>query len=203
MFSNNPWPITLIIVTLLSAGYLMYIIDVAKGRTSPAKATWITWSLLDIAALLAAQASGAGPAIALLYVHTGWTIITMVFALIKGSGSFTKTDYLSFLIATIGGVVWKVRGSSDEGSLAMIIALFCGGLPLWGVAWRNPKKASPEAWILFAIGNACGLLLVPPAKLTIATYGAWIFPVYAGTICALYTAFIYYARYRKKNRRRR
>src|SRR4051812_17314343 len=94
-----------------STGAIPYIIDIVKGKTHPNLVTWVTYSLVNIVAALAAFNAGE-PRTALLSFCAFLATGAIAFMGIKhGVRKYTTFDIACQILAVVGIILWQLTGN--------------------------------------------------------------------------------------------
>lgn len=171
---------------LSGVAFLPYIIDTAKHRTRPERASWLIWSVLGAIALASQVAEGATASLWFAAVQVVGTIIIFAMAIIHGSGAFLclRNRYvLGF--ALCGLVAWYFTDTSAY-ALAITIGIsLLGGCVTVVKAFRAPHSETLSSWVMLWGASVCALLSVGTMDVMILAYPAYLFVLYSGIVCAI------------------
>jgi uncharacterized protein with PQ loop repeat len=152
---------------------LPYIIDVIKKKTKPNIVTWIIWSVLIGIGAAALYASNEVNAALLLTGDFVATFAVVIVGLKYGTAKLDKFDFICFIGAVVGLVLWLVFDSPLIAILATIVIDFIGTLPTVRHSYHNPEE---ETWITFALGVVATIFTL--LSLPNYTFSAWVYPAY-------------------------
>lgn len=128
---------------------LPYIIDVVKKKTKPNIVTWIIWSVLIGIGAAALYASNEFNAALLLTGDFIATFAVVIVGLKYGTAKLDRFDFICFIGAVVGLVLWLVFNSPLIAIVATILIDLIGTIPTVRHSYRNPEE---ETWITFALG---------------------------------------------------
>lgn len=138
-------------------GYIPYIISIIRGRTKPAKVTWLIWATLDVVTLTAMYLEGAlnGPIVAAL---VGASVIT-VLSFRYGTSQWTALDKVCLTGTAIGVIFLKMNPLlALSTSLGLI---FLGSIPTFVSAWKDPARENLIAWTIFSFSALLSVVAIP------------------------------------------
>lgn len=149
---------------LFIIGFFPYINAIIRGKTKPAKVSWLIWLSTDLITFSAMVVSGTLNG-QMVGVIIGAVIVT-VLALIKGEKGWSKIDQFCLAGAIVGITLWIISGDPDVAIVLISAVGFLGSIPTFLSAWKNPASENRLAWTIFWLSCVCAVLAIP--KLTIA-----------------------------------
>lgn len=165
-----------LIAGFLSAlSYIPYIISIIRGKTKPARASWIIWSLLSFVILASYKSLGASTTLFVVYAYAVGTFITMLLSLKYGVGGWTRFDKICLLTSALSLVVWWLTNSAFLALLMNILIDVIGTLPTIKKVYHQPDSEDRTAWSLFFLGSFFNLLAINQLSLEIALYPSLLF----------------------------
>ena len=88
--------------------------------------------------------------------------------------------FLCLALTGVGVSAWSLLDDPVIGLALFMLADIAGAVPTLRDTWHDPRKESPEAWLLGLAGSAANLTLVDPSAWTESPSGfaIWGLPVY-------------------------
>lgn len=143
-------------------GFLPYIRSILKGKTKPAKASWIIWLSIDIltfAGMIAKHALNGQ----MIGVVAG-AIAVAILALIYGDRGWTKLDKWCLGSTVLGIILWLVFHDPNFGIAVALTIGIIGSFPSYVSAWRDPSRENRAGWTFFFVSCIFAIMAIP--KLT-------------------------------------
>jgi hypothetical protein len=132
---------------LFVIGFLPYGIAIVRGKTKPAKASWIIWASMDSVLLAGMFAKGAVNGQILGAVLGAWIIVAL--ALKFGTPGWTKLDKFCLAGTVLGVTLWWIFGNPLLGIVINLSVGFIGSMPTIASAWQDPSREDKFAWTIF------------------------------------------------------
>lgn len=145
-----------IILTII--GYLPYITDTVKGKTTPHLYSWLVWSVLGLtnSALFFQNGGGNGS-----YVHLTSTLITIfifILSIFKGHKEITRSDKIFLTLSIVAFTLWFFI---DQPGFAAIFATSTSLLALGPTirkSWTHPHSETLSTYIMNTIRHTLVIL---------------------------------------------
>jgi hypothetical protein len=150
---------TILAGIIFVAGYVPYIISIVRGKTKPAKASWIIWLSLDMITIASMLAMDSLNGQIIGAVIGAWVVA--ILALKYGIPGWTLLDKLCIAGAVFGIAMWQIFDSPLLGIIINLSVTFLGSIPTFTSAWKDPSREDKLAWVLFLISCICALIAVP------------------------------------------
>jgi len=128
-----------------------YIRDILRGTTKPHLFTWFVWTLLTGISFFILVSEGAGSGAWVTGVTTITCCVVAILALFHGERHITRSDWVCFLCALLGIVLWKL---TDNSFLTIIIILSVdtlGFIPTVRKSFYKPYEETLSAYVLVAL----------------------------------------------------
>ena len=138
-------------------GYIPYIISIIKGKTVPAKASWLIWASLDTILLYGMFLRDVVNSQILGTVFMIWVVVVLSFR--YGKSGWTHIDKFS-LIATIAGII-LIWVNPSWSIVLLAIVSFIGAFPTFYSAWKTPSREDKLTWTLYWISCVLTVLAIP------------------------------------------
>ncbi len=160
---------------LLISGYVPYIYEVIKKKTTPNRMSWFIWSLATAIILFSVFETGTTEAIWVPIADAVGCFLIFVLALKYGVGGWTRTDKISLAVCVASLLVWAITGNALI-ALIMDLGIYVSGyLPTIKKALQDPTSESKVAWSMFFAGVLLNLLTVVIG--TDTGFAVWLYPV--------------------------
>lgn len=159
----------------LIAGYVPYIYEVIKNKTTPSRISWFIWSLSTAIILFGVKGTGTNEAIWVPIADALGCFIIFILSIPKGVGGWTKADKISLAICFSSLFIWWYTGSLLVALLMNLLVYVSGYIPTIEKAFYDPKSESYFAWSLFFIGVLLNLIVVIIG--TDTGFAVWLYPV--------------------------
>jgi hypothetical protein len=171
---NFPSILAIIAGIFLIAGYIPYIYEIIKNKTTPSRMSWFIWSLSTAIILFGVKGTGTNEAIWVPIADALGCFIIFILSIPKGVGGWTKTDKISLAICVSSLFIWWYTGSLLVALLMNLLVYVSGYIPTIEKAFYDPKSESYFAWTLFFIGVILNLIVVIIG--TDTGFTVWLYP---------------------------
>lgn len=163
-------------VILTLAGYVPYIRDTLKGKTTPHIYTWFLWSLLSFIgfALQMSDKAGPGAFVTLTAAIAGLFICIVGFR--KGSKNITFSDTVFLILALLSLVIWLFAKQPVVSTILISVTDLLAFFPTLRKSWRKPEEETLSSYVTNTF--RFGLALVALEKYTIISSlspWTWVF----------------------------
>ena len=170
-------------------GYVPYFRDIIRGETKPHVFSWLIWGMLTATSFFAQIVSDAGPG--------AWVMgITMVadfaiagFAFFRGEKGITRTDWLCFLGAILGIVLWRITDNPLSAVITVSIVDFLGFLPTFRKALKKPYEETLTTFTFAVVKFVIGITALQSFELV-----NWLYPAMIAVTNAIFVAIILFRR---------
>lgn len=110
-------------------GYIPYTVDILQHKAKPQRASFFIWMVLGLIAVFSQFAKGATNSLWLPGLETLGSLAIFILSIPFGIGGFSKRDYITLLIATLGLIVWYFTKEAAI-TLYLVILVDAAGLYL-------------------------------------------------------------------------
>ncbi|MES2213223.1 MAG: hypothetical protein V4473_00100 [Patescibacteria group bacterium] len=164
---------------LNNASFILFLVSfvpyiwaiVVTGHGKPSPVSWIIWASVDTLTLLALlRAKKKGRDIPLGQIKgavTGAWIIAIL-AIIYGKPNIGAIEWVTFVIALSGIILWTATENETYGLICSQIALFVAAFPTFAKGYTEPASEDPLAWSICLASCICALLAIREWKLATA-----------------------------------
>lgn len=147
-----------IAVVLTILGYIPYIRDTLKGKTTPHVYTWFLWSLVSYIAFALQISDKAGPGAYLTFTAATVTLIISILGLRQGKRDITFSDTVFLILALIALVLWLFAKQPTASIILVSIVDVLAFVPTIRKSWKKPQEETLSSYatntVRFAIGIA-------------------------------------------------
>lgn len=138
-------------------GYVPYFRNIASGKTKPHAFTWLVWGILTGIAFAGQVSSGGGFGTWVTGFTAVLCVIIFLFALWKGTKDFPLVDWLSFLGAGIGLILWAVTKSPLAAIVLVTIIDALGFIPTFRKSYSHPNEETAFTYTMSGLKFIFGI----------------------------------------------
>ena len=145
-------------IILTCIGYIPYIRDTLKGKTTPHAFTWFIWGLSTTIAFALQQSAGGGIGsyVTLSIGIAAFSIFCL--SLFKGEKHVTKSDIIFFLLALVGLGFWVIAKKPIISVTLISITNTLAFAPTVRKSWKNPFSETLFTYVLNCTRQCLNLL---------------------------------------------
>ena len=162
-----------------------YLRDTLRRTTVPHRGSWLIWSVLEVVALEAQRADGAGWSLFPLLTQAVGTCLVLALSVHLGSGGLTPAELALLAFAGLGVVGWLAVDVPVIATSCVIVADLVAVLMMMPKTWRDPHS---ETLSMFVLAAGCGVLMagaVGSASASLLAYPTYFACVNAGVAAAI------------------
>lgn len=141
---------------LVVAGFVLYLVDTLKGKTTPRKSTWIIFLVLDGIAFagmwMEHKLNGQ------IFASVVVAAFSMVLAFRYGKSGWTTRDKLCLGGAAGALLLWWLSGDAVVGIFVSMSVLVLGAIPMLIETWEDPGSEDRIAWLIYWLSCVAMLL---------------------------------------------
>ena len=168
------------------SAYVIYIIAVLKGTTTPSRATWFIWSVLGIIIGLSYFFSGARTTIWVPLGEVLGPLVIAILAIKYGEGGWTKLDRFCIFGSAISLALWGISGSPIVGLLSSVTVDIIAAIPTIVKSYKRPDGEDKLAWTMTFVANFLNLFAIDRWVFAVLLY-----PIYSSIVDGTITALLY------------
>jgi hypothetical protein len=151
--------------------YIPYFRDIFNGKTKPHFFSWFIWALLTGIAFIAQVVDDAGPGAWVTGLTAFICLLISILALRKGEKNITKSDWMCFLAALVGIVIWI---KTNDPLFAVIVVTFVDAIAYIPTFRKSYYKPQEETLIKYELATLKFFIaLFALQSLTVTT---WLYP---------------------------
>lgn len=128
-------------------GEALYIKDLFKGTIKPHPFSWLGWGLLDVIIFFAQVVKGGGAGSWVFGVAAVVNIGIAVFSFSRGEKRITWSDWVCFIGALTGIVLWALTDEPFSAVLVASVVNFLAFIPTYRKAYLRPTEESLNIFI--------------------------------------------------------
>lgn len=162
--------ISIVAVILTFVGYIPYILDTLKGKTTPHVYTWFIWVFVTAIAfgLQVTAGAGVGSWVTLAVVIIG----TFIFLLsLRNGGGITKSDTAFFILSLIALFLWLIAKQPVLSVILVSLIDMLGFIPTIRKSWNKPYSETLFSYEINSFRH--GLSIFGLQQYSIVT---WLYP---------------------------
>lgn len=181
--------ISLVAVVLTIIGYIPYLRDTLKRKTTPHVYTWFIWGTVTAIAYALQVSGGAGVGSWVTLAVAIIAYIIFVFGLRNGNTDITRSDTVFFVLSLVAIFLWLV---AKQPVLSVILAStidMLGFIPTIRKSWNKPYSETLFMYELSAFRH--GLSLFALQQYSIVT---WLYPLSWAFANALFSLMLIFRR---------
>ncbi len=186
--------ISLIAVASTIIGYIPYLRDVVKGKTTPHIYTWFIWGTVTIIAYALQVSSGAGVGSWVTLAVAIISFIIFAFGLKGGKKDISKSDTVFFLLSILAIFLWLVVKQPVLSILIVSITDMLGFIPTIRKSWHKPHSETLFTYELNAFRHGISLLALQQYNVV-----TWLYPASWAIANALFSTMLILRRKSLKN----
>jgi len=168
---------SLVAILLTFIGYIPYIKDTIKGKTTPHAYTWFAFGLATAFtfALQLSAGAGVGSFVTLVISISVFTIF--ILSLFKGEKNITLSDTIFFILALLALAFWLIAKQPIISVILLSAINILAFIPTIRKSWNKPFSETLSTYIVNATRYVIGILALE--HYNIVTY---LFPLSATII---------------------
>ena len=185
--------VAVIAVLINFVGYIPYIRDIFKGKTTPHVYSWFIWSFVTgiVFALQVSAGAGVGAWVSLAVAAICFFIF--ILGLKNGKKNITGSDTACLILALIALFLWLVVKQPVFSIILLVSGDLLGFVPTIRKAWVKPYSETLFLFESNVLSNGLGILALQ--RYNIVT---WLYPV-SWTIANLFFCVALIVRRRQVN----
>lgn len=164
-----------IAVALTFAGYIPYIRDTIKHKTTPHVFTWFIWGLVTAIAFALQISHQAGPG---AYTTLAAAIVCFIifgFGVRQGNRNITKSDTIFFILSLLALVIWLFAKQPVLSVILLSTIDMLGFIPTIRKSWHKPNEETLISYLTNTLRFGLALLALDHYTIITTLYPAtWI-----------------------------
>lgn len=159
-----------VILTIL--GYIPYIRDTLKGKTTPHVYTWFIWGFVTAIAFGLQVSAGAGVGSWITLTVTILAFFVFFLGMRSGKKDITKSDTVFFLLSFMALFLWLVARQPVISVILVSTIDMLGFIPTIRKSWNKPYSETLFLYGLNSFRHALGILALQQYSIV-----TWLYPV--------------------------
>jgi len=150
--------------------FFPYIRDILAKKTTPHIYSWLVWSILQSAGVVAMIIGGAQFGALGLAVGALFCISIFILSFKFGTKNITKFDTICLLGAIIAIVIWLIQDDPTLSVILITLIDFVAFLPTYRKGYLEPNSETISTYLLSSFSNAFALLAMANYSLVTSFY---------------------------------
>ncbi len=173
--------ISAVAIILTFLGYIPYIKDTLKGKTTPHAYTWLIFGLVTAFVFGLQVTAGAGIGALITLAISITTFFIFALSLFKGEKQITLSDTIFFILALIALALWLFAHQPILSVVLLSIINIFAFVPTVRKSWNKPFSETVSTYVMNATRHGISLLALE--HYNIITY---LFPLSATVVTFLF-----------------
>ena len=152
--------------------YILYIRDIFRGTAKPHVFSWFVWGLMAAIVFFAQITEHAGAGAWVTGLVAVACLGISVLALFKGEKGITASDWVCFIAALFGVLLWQITSQPLAAVIIVAIADAIAYIPTYRKAFSKPHEEPAYSYFLAAMRSVFGILALQTLTLTTVLYPA-------------------------------
>ena len=162
-----------------------YFRDIFRGTTKPHVFTWLVWSLSLVIVFFAQAVEGGGVGVWATGIEALACFVIAVLAFSRGEKSISPVDWMLFVTALFGIVLWQLADSPLLAVILIAVVDVVAFAPTFRKAYWKPDEETASAFVFSAVRWALVLVALESLNPTTALY-----PITVGISDALFVVML-------------
>ncbi|OGG53175.1 hypothetical protein A2851_03635 [Candidatus Kaiserbacteria bacterium RIFCSPHIGHO2_01_FULL_53_29] len=163
-------------------GYIPYFRDIYRGKTKPHVFTWVIFALLNAIVFFGQVSAGAGAGAWVSAITVlGCSAIALT-AFFRGEREITKTDWLCFIGALLGIVLWRITDEPLTAVVVVTVVDVFAFAPTFRKSYMKPHEETISTYVLSTLKYVLGIAALGSFNAT-----TLLFPV---AVCLLNSSLV-------------
>lgn len=172
-------------VVLTFVGYIPYIIDTIKGKTTPHIYSWFIWAFITFIIFFQQIAGNAGMGAWFTLATASLCLVEFILGLKGGERDITKSDTITFVVALIATGIWLFAKQPLVSNILLITINTLAVIPTVRKSWNKPYTETLFSWSIAGFRNILGIIALENYSIL-----AWLYPVSSLLVNLGFTAML-------------
>ncbi len=166
--------ISIISVILVFVGYVPYIRDILKRKTTPHTFTFLVWGIASSITWALQVHGGAGVGAWITFAVSAICIFIFFLCLKYGEKTITLTDVVFLILALLSLFLWLVVKQPVLSVILVVLTDILGFGPTLRKSWNKPHSETLFTWWVAAFRHTLGIIALEKFNLLTLLYPvAW------------------------------
>ena len=167
--------ISIISVILVFVGYVPYIQDILKRKTTPHTFTFLVWAIASSITWALQVMGGAGVGAWITFAVSAVCIFIFLLCLKYGEKKITKLDILFLCLALFSLFLWLVVHQPVWSVILIVLTDVLGFAPTLRKSWNKPHSETLFTWWVAAFRHGFGIIALEKFNILTLLYPvAWV-----------------------------
>jgi hypothetical protein len=168
--------IGIIAVLLTFFGYVPYIRDTVKGKTTPHVFTWFLWSSISGIAFALQLSDGAGIGACVTLAAATVCFVIFLLGLRIGGKDITRSDVIFFILSIIALIVWLIAKQPVISVILLSLTEMLAFVPTIRKSWNKPYTETLSSYLMNTFRFTLGIIALQNYSIITALYPvSWLF----------------------------
>ncbi len=165
---NSDYHVILGIIAVLIGvvGYIPYYRDIIRGTTKPHPFTWLGFAILNAITFIVQVVTNGGPGAWVTGLTTIATFGIAALSFYRGEKNITKFDWICFIGALIGIILWKLTNDPFWAVVIVTIADLLAFAPTFRKAFLRPYQETATLYMMSVFKYGISLFALTAFNLT-------------------------------------
>lgn len=164
-----------IAVALTLIGYVPYIRDTVKGKTTPHIYTWFIWGLVTAIAFGLQLSDNAGPGAFTTLAAAIVCFVIFIFGARQGTSDITRSDTIFFVLSLAALVLWLFAKQPILSVVLISVIDILGFVPTIRKSWNKPHEETLISYVINTLRFCLALFALQRYTLITTLYPAtWV-----------------------------
>ena len=165
---HDAWGIVSVGIGLI--GFGLYFWSIFRGSTRPHVFTWASFALLDGIVFAAQVVKGAGPGSWATALGAIMCALVAVTALRVGHVQIARSDWVAFIGALVGIVLWVVSKDPLGAVVLAAVVNLVSAYPTLRKSYEDPRSESVTIWSIDILRYLASLFALNAVSVTTALF---------------------------------
>lgn len=159
------------VVVLTFVGYVPYIRDVVRNKTSPHAFTWFTWSFATAITYALQVSGGAGVGAWVTLAVAVISFFIFIAGLLKKSTHVTHSDFTFLVLALVALALWLIVKVPVWSVLLIVSVDIFGFFPTIRKSWNRPYSETLFSYELHTVRHVLSIFALQEYSIV-----TWLYP---------------------------
>ena len=164
--------ISAVAVILAILGYIPYIRDTLKGKTTPHVYTWFIWGFVTAIAFGLQVSAGAGVSSWITLTVAVLAFFVFFLGMRRGRKDITNSDTVFFLLSFVALFLWLIAKQPVISVILVSTIDILGFIPTIRKSWNKPYSETLFLYGLNSFRHSLGILALQQYSIV-----TWLYPV--------------------------
>lgn len=166
--------ISILVVILTLAGYIPYILDIFRKKTTPHAFTWLAVALTAFVAYGLQVVGGAGVGALPMLVVAAICAFVFILSLWRGTKDIARSDVIALIASLIGLTLWVFIKQPILSVIVITCSEILSYVPTIRKSWNQPYSETLALYEISLVRHGLSILALEQINILTALYpAAW------------------------------